>query len=117
MSILNLSGSKKISVKLSLNEINEIKLYIKGAVDGFCNINNGETFSVRRLFGGDNGNWNGTPLQAIYNYYVSVGEDNAKEKSAIDVGVLLKQVLSDDVYWEYELKKGYTNEYRRVGRK
>ena len=117
MSILNLSGSKKISVKLSLNEINEIKLYIKGAVDGFSNINNGETFSVRRLFGGDNGNWNGTPLQAIYNYYVSVGEDNAKEKSAIDVGVLLKQVLSDDVYWEYELKKGYANEYRRVGRK
>lgn len=65
MSILNSSVSKKISVKLSLNEINEIKLYIKGAVDGFCNINNGETFSVRRLFGGDNGNWNGTPLQAI----------------------------------------------------
>lgn len=52
-----------------------------------------------------------------YNYYVSVGEDNAKEKSAIDVGVLLKQVLSDDVYWEYELIKGYTNEYRRIGRK
>lgn len=116
MSILNSSVNKKISVKLSLNEINEIKLYIKGAVDGFCNINNGETFSVRRLFGGDNGNWNGTPLQAIYNYYVSVGADNAKEKSAIDVGVLLKQVLSDDVYWEYELIKGYTNEYRRIGR-
>ena len=56
-------------------------------------------------------------MQTIYNYYVSVGEDNAKEKSAIDVGVLLKQVLSDDVYWEYELKKGYTNEYRRIGRK
>jgi len=56
-------------------------------------------------------------LQAIYNYYVSVGEDNAKEKSAIDVGVLLKQVLSDDVYWEYELIKGYTNEYTRIGRK
>ena len=69
------------------------------------------------MFGGDNGNWNGTPLQAIYNYYVSAGEDNAKEKSAIDVGVLLKQVLSDDVYWEYELIKGYTNEYRRIGRK
>ena len=79
MSILNSSVSKKISVKLSLNEINEIKLYIKGAVDGFCNINNGETF--------------------------------------FDVGVLLKQVLSDDVYWEYELIKGYTNEYRRIVRK
>lgn len=36
MSILNSSVSKKISVKLSLNEINEIKLYIKGAVDGFA---------------------------------------------------------------------------------
>ena len=112
MSITNSSMCKNPSVKLTESEIENIKFYIKGAVDGFCN-NNSEPFSVRILFGGENADWHFTPLQTIYDYYVSVNDTAARKKAAVDAGIFLKQVLADDDRWEYEMLSGRVNEYKR----
>ena len=105
---------KSISAKLSDLEIENAKLYIKGAVHSFCKNSKGEDFSVRILFGGDNRNWYDTPIQTIYNYYEANQYADPAERAAIDVGWLLKAVLSEDKSRTYDEIDGYTNSYRLI---
>ena len=89
----------RISAVLSDEEVNLAKAYILGAVHSRCTAGGDPRISIRRLFGGDNANWKGTPLQAIYNYYVSVkgyAHEKAADSAAQDVGKLLKTVLYED---------------------
>ena len=88
---------RKISAKISAEEIALAKDYIQNAVHSHCNSNPDKEFSVRTLFGGDNKDWTDTPLQCIYDYhkYVRMSKDPA-EDAAKDVGWLLKSVLSID---------------------
>lgn len=81
-----------------------IKVYIQGAVYSFCNNNPKENFSVRILFGGDNRDWNGTPLQRIFDWYIKDGKNHqdAADRAAIDLGILLKTVLTEDAR-QYEI--------------
>lgn len=103
---------RKISAKLLPIDIAVIQVYIQGAVHGFCNNNAGQYFTVRSLFGGENADWNGTPLQQIYEHYRRNGytEQDAADRAAVDVGVLLKNVLIGDKY-EYEQVEAFTNTY------
>ena len=87
----------RISAKLSPQEFELAKAYIKGAVHGFCKNNPNQEFSARILFGGENGDWHGTPLQRIYEWHCEAGTSDPKERAAIDVGWLLKVVLHEDV--------------------
>ncbi len=105
---------RNISAKLCADEVEKAKLYIKGSVHCFCKNNPDIPFSVRVLFGGVNKNWDDTPLQPIYNYYETLGYTDAEERAAIDVGRLLKTVLSEDEIRTYTQIKGYTNEYIQV---
>ena len=108
------SRIQKISAKLSETDLEIIRTYIQGAVDGFCNNNPNQRFSVRILFGGENGIWNDRPLDKIFTYHASNGSSDPQKQSAIDVGWLLKDVLERDVKWKYEMVKEYGNEYRRI---
>lgn len=103
---------RKISAKLSDNEIELCKAYIKGAVHGFCNTNKGEHFSVLSLFGGDNRLWYDTPLQMIYDYYErnKVNNEPPSKSAGKDVGRLLKIVLEKDKYNYMEIN-AFNNEY------
>ena len=116
MLVGNISNSRNFSAKLGKNDIDTIKIYMLGAVDAFCNVSQ-NNFSVKALFGGENRNWNHTPIQKIYDYYVSLNDPEAANKAAIDVGILLREILDEDVRWQYEMHRGYTNEYRRVNKK
>ena len=100
--IKNNIKTKKISANLSLQEINDIKKYIKGAVYSFCNNckeENGENrwFAAYNLFGEDNYYWQ-SPLNVLYNYYINVGksQSDAIKSAGIDIGCLLKEVLMED---------------------
>lgn len=95
----------KISEKLISADIEIIKLYILSSVNAVCKVkqskNSNKTnarFSVSSLFGGNNRNWAGTPLQKIYDYYKSIGKthDVAYKQAAQDMGKLLARVLADD---------------------
>lgn len=96
--IISRSNAKRnISAKISPIEKDLAKTYIKDAVNKHCEKSPQNPFSVRILFGGDNRDWNGTPLQCIYNYYkYKLKLSNAKERAAKDVGWLFKEVLCND---------------------
>lgn len=98
MILNNRSKSYVISAELNPDDLLLIKTYILGAINAFCINDKDSAFSVRILFGGNNRNWNHTPLQKIYNYYIQIGKSatDAALSSAIDVGRLLKEILEDD---------------------
>lgn len=105
----------KISAQISDEEENCAKIYIKDTVDKFCKNNPGKSFSVRVLFGGDNSDWNGTPLQVIYNSHYKNNPNGAAIKAKHDVGNLLKKVLSDETNDSYEFSYSeQTNTYRKI---
>ena len=106
--------ARSISAKISPQETELAKAYIKGAVHSFVKNNPKQKMSVRILFGAENKDWYDTPLQVIYDYYNSKNRVNAKERAAIDVGWLLKTVLAEDDSREYEETTGYTKEYSMV---
>lgn len=121
--IENFIKNKKISADLSEQEINDIKLFIKGAVYGFCNNckeADGKScwFSVFTLFGKDNYYWE-KPLINIYNYHIANGKDikTAVLLSGQDLGHLLKEVLNEDTR-KYEMaslqRKFSVNTYRKI---
>ena len=65
---------RKIRAKLLPSEIFVIKAYIQGAVYCWCKnckMDNQEPiwFSASDLFGGDNYDWNGTPLLGLYKWH------------------------------------------------
>ncbi len=89
---------------MSAEQLDNIKSYIQSSVDNFCRCNRKEKFSVRILFGGENRDWNGTPLQAAFNYFQNMGfnHNESKKRAAVNVGYLLKFVLADDQKQTYE---------------
>lgn len=108
------SSLRSISAQISEGDMNCAKTYIMGVVHGFCNNNENQHFSVQILFGGENKDWRGTPLQVIYEYYAQKGYFDADKRAARDVGWLLKTVLQEDKKLLYDEKKEYIKEYCRV---
>ena len=82
----------------------KIHIFMQGAVYCWCNVKKGDEFAFRDLFGDDNADWNGTPLQRIYNYYLDKytkenrdsPEGTASKQAAADAGKMLSEVLIDD---------------------
>jgi len=74
-----------------------IKAYIQGAVYCWAK-NRDEAFAARDLFGGDNFEWDGTPLYTLYLKHRNGGKNHeaAINAAGIDVGWLLKSVLHED---------------------
>ncbi len=102
-----------INVKSSVVTLDlaKIKSYIKETVYDFCNKNPGEWFSVRELFGSD---WNGTPLQDIYEYRNSINPSNSSKSAGKDAGNLLKRVLADDSNYYESVFSKKTHMYRKI---
>lgn len=115
MSLTPKSRIQAISAKLTPMDVEIIKTYIRGCVQGFCCNDSTKPFSVRALFGGENSDWRNTPMQRIYDFYKRTGktDDEAYDCTAKDAGHLLKMVLNEDSDYSYDWKKGYTNIYTR----
>jgi hypothetical protein len=93
-----------------------IKAFLQGAV--YCWVKNrrGEEFAARDLVGGENADWRGTPLQALYAKHIDQGKDHesAVEAAARDLGWLLKSVLAEDKREFATGKSGLVNAYRWI---
>lgn len=95
-----------------------IDAFIQGAV--YCWAKNQKRpaeFAVRDLVGGENADWTGTPLQALYDKHRNAGKDHdgAFSAAAIDLGWLVKAALARDSR-EFEVTStGRPNTYRWVG--
>lgn len=107
---------RKPSAKLSYEEVELAEKYLQGALHSYTKSHPGQGFALRDLVGGENGDWNGTPLQKFYDYHRESGKNHtqAKEQAAKDVGWVLKAVLAaeEKVYEQYQ--GGRTKLYRRI---
>jgi hypothetical protein len=88
------------------NEYQRIYDYLQGAVYCWCKNRKGEWFSARELFGGENFDWNGTPLIKLFEKHIKKGknEDDSIKDAGKDVGWILKKVIDDDSR-DFETKK------------
>ena len=99
-------------------ELRQMRDYLLGAVQVWCRDRHGEWFAARDLLGGANRYWQGTPLMALYDYYLSQSngdDDYAFHQAARAAGNLLKRVLVEDEKRTYETRKRFTREYRWIG--
>jgi hypothetical protein len=94
-----------------------IKAYMQGAVYSWVKNRKNEAFAIRNLVGGENYEWSGTPLLALWEKQIKLGKrgDDATEAAAKDLGWLTKTVLSDDKRTFTLEKSGLVNSYRWVG--
>jgi hypothetical protein len=94
-----------------------IKAYLQGSVYSWVKNRKGEWFAARDLVGGENFEWQGTPLIVLYEKHVNKGKnsDEARGDAAKDLGWLLKAMLNDDKRHFEVGKSGLTAAYRWVG--
>ena len=94
----------------------EIQAFIQGAVYSRIVSRPFEWFFVRDLAGGENSDWNGTPLQALYDKHVGLGRGHeaAMDEAGKDLGWIVKSVLiADRRYFEPD-RSAYVNRYRWI---
>lgn len=94
-----------------------IKAFLQGAVYSWVKNRKGEQFAARDLVGGENFEWEGTPLYVLYEKHISSGKDNngAIDAAAKDVGWLMKSVLSEDKRHFEVGRSGLSAGYRWIG--
>ena len=87
--------------------------FLQGAVYCWCKNRPNEWFALRNLVGGDNRNWDKTPLQVLYDNQISLGKSNqdAFNQAAKDAGKLLLKVLHQDTR-TFLHQHGRNNMYR-----
>ena len=83
---------------ISDDELKAIRNFIQGAI--YCWVKNQKDkfFAVRDLMGGDNYEWEGTPLYCLYKKHINKGKSQEKaiKEAGKDLGWILKSVLNDD---------------------
>ena len=94
-----------------------IKAFMQGAVYSWVKNRKGEQLAVRDLVGGENFEWMGTPLYVLYEKHINAGKSikPAIKAAAIDLGWLVKTVLSQDKRTFEAGKGGLVSTYRWVG--
>ncbi|RLA06567.1 MAG: hypothetical protein DRQ51_09055 [Gammaproteobacteria bacterium] len=70
--------------------------FLQGAVYGWCKNHKSDWFSLRDLVGGDNFEWEGTPLMVLYTKHRTAGAKDPVKQAGIDAGWLLKKVIDKD---------------------
>ena len=75
----------------------KIKEFLQGAVWCWCKNKENKWFALRDLVGDSNADWNGTPLQYLYDKHRDTkSPGKASGQAAKDAGWLLKAVLARD---------------------
>ena len=94
-----------------------IKAFMQGAIYGWIRDRPRQVFAVRDLVGGPNWKWQGTPLLALFEKHVASGKDDetAMKRAAVDLGWLVKAVLSVDKRTFEETDAGLACGYSWVG--
>lgn len=97
---MSLTPSSPIRPVEGVGEGDQQRIYdfLQGAAYCWCKNRKDEWFGLRDLMGGDNFEWEGTPLFVLYSRHCDAGltNDDAIKQAGIDGGWLLKAVLSED---------------------
>ena len=91
---------------ISTVEFQRIYDYLQGAVYCWCKNKSREWFSAREFLGGENFDWNGTPMIVLYEKHIRKGktDEQAISDAGKDAGWILKKVIHDDQR-NFETKK------------
>jgi len=84
---------------ISCDERQRIKDFLQGAVYCWCKHNKSEWLSLRIFLGGENYDWQGTPLNVLFEKHrITMGKDveTSVKHAGLDAGSILKQVIKDD---------------------
>lgn len=92
---LKIDAQSRTVTGISEGETQRIKDFLQGAVYCWCKNRKGKWFSLRDLMGGENFQWQGTPLLCLYLKHEGKNEDPTKEAGK-DAGWLLKSVIAND---------------------
>ncbi len=90
-----------------------IEHFMQGAIYAWVK-NIDRPFAVRDLVGGVNTDWNGTPLQTLYDKHTRLGKDpdDAFKAAAKDLGWIVKAMIDQDRRRFSFMKSGMVNSYR-----
>ena len=82
---------------ISDHDLEKCRVFLQGAVYCWCKNRKNEWFALRDLVGGDNTEWDGIPLDAVYQKHIAnLAPDRAYAEAARDAGWILKRVIADD---------------------
>lgn len=95
--LINDSYLREVST-LGNDDLKLVRAFMQGAIYSWLKNRKGEPFAVRDLVGGDNADWNGTCLQALFDEHSLRGKsaDEAFSAAAQDLGWIVKTLLHDD---------------------
>ena len=93
------------------NERASILNFLQGAVYCWCKNRRDEWFSLRDLMGGDNTEWAGTPLLALYLKHEQTSSDPVRQAGQ-DGGWLLKRTIQEDLRHFETREQHLIREYR-----
>jgi len=88
--------------------------YLRDQINDWCERNGNKPFVFSDVFGKENRNWGGTPLQQLYYRYGGVdGQFNirAYRAAASKAGKLLRTVI--DEMGGFDVHEGYRVQYKR----
>ncbi len=94
-----------------------ITTFMQGAIYTWVKNRKDEPFAVRDLVGGENFDWDGTPLFVLYEKHIRQGKSNSEAIAAAakDLGWLTKTALAQDKRTFIPSKAGLVSHYRWVG--
>ena len=107
-------GNKRLIYNSWLDESEKALMinYIQQKVNNWCVQHSSEMFAARTFFGGENYDWRGTPIIALYNHYAELGEDDyAVKEAGKSLGRLLKEVIYKDERIFDIVEGAYVNTY------
>lgn len=124
--MLNISYTEVSSYNsLSKCQQGELDSFIIGAIQGFTCGNKLEdgsnpVFAIADIVGGMFRNWEGTPLNYIYEYHKARGCLKPEDEAGKDMGRIFKYIMGTDKYRNYKLvrveqRKYPANMYQLVG--
>ena len=108
-----------INVKIVNNTDKQaIILYLDQIITNWINQRNDEWFCINDLFDfgiGQHKDWNGTPLQVLYDNYINSGktEEQAHTQAGIDAGKLLKETVHLRID-QFDTKKLRHRYYKKI---
>jgi hypothetical protein len=102
---------------ISDEEARLIKAFMQGTIYSWIKNRKGEWFAVRDLMGGENFEWQGTPLYVLYLKHKNAGKDEEAsiKGAAIDLGWLVKSVLAEDKRTFESDEQGQVKVYKWLG--
>ena len=94
-------------------DLEKITDYIQGSVYSWSKNKPNEWFTASSLFGKENFDWEGTPMQILYEKYKNQNKthDESLKLAGKDAGHLLKKVLNKDKRI-FDVEKAWRNKYK-----